>query len=213
MQESGAESPIRERITVLTRATYRVTALFPADEPLAKKLRENAVEILAGGFDFLIAGKNRNAAAALKIKIAIMQEYLRSARESLAGVDPLNFMVLEREYGILGDFFESELSEADGKADEGEEKVKNPRQWNKETLGAVPSAQLTGRSEGASERQTAILTYLNRARQAKIGDFSPLFTAVSLKTIQRDLQDLVAKNILRKQGERRWTVYVRNDVR
>jgi hypothetical protein len=193
-----------------------VTALFPADEPLAKKLRENAVEILAGGFDFLIAGKNRNAAAALKIKIAMMQEYLCSARESLAGVNPLNFTILEREYGILAGFFDMEEEAYDARGAKEEQSIKDrgdrgPKK-QEATAVAVPSAQLTGRSEGASERQTAILAYLNQARQAKIGDFSPLFTAVSLKTIQRDLQDLVAKNILRKEGERRWTVYVRNDV-
>lgn len=58
-----------------------------------------------------------------------------------------------------------------------------------------------------NERQKVILTHLKTRPRAKISDFYSLFTDLSSKTIQRDLQDLVSKNILAKEGEKRWTVY------
>jgi len=48
--------------------------------------------------------------------------------------------------------------------------------------------------------------------QAKISDFHSFFGDISSKTIQRDLQDLVSKSVLKKEGEKRWTVYSINGV-
>ncbi len=44
-------------------------------------------------------------------------------------------------------------------------------------------------------------------KKARLGDLHTLFGDVSSKTIQRDLFDLVSRNILRKEGEKRWTTY------
>lgn len=216
MQESETESPIREKTAALTSATYRVTALLPVDEPLSKKIREAAVEILAGVLEFLAAGKKGVAVRAVIVKIETMQEYMRLAgslqgvnphTSGGVGVNPLNFAVLEREYAVLAGFFEG------GADEEKEEEVKDRKQEKRETVVMVPSAQLRGEPDGVSERQKVILVHINQVEQAKISDFSSLFGGISVKTIQRELQDLVAKNILRKEGEKRWTVYVRNDVR
>lgn len=58
-----------------------------------------------------------------------------------------------------------------------------------------------------NERQEAILEHLKQTQQAKISDFYSFFNNISSKTIQRDLQGLVAKNLLKKEGEKRWTIY------
>lgn len=63
-----------------------------------------------------------------------------------------------------------------------------------------------------NERQGAILEHLKQARQAKVSDFYSFFNNISSKTIQRDLQDLVAKNLLKKDGEKRWTTYYLNNI-
>lgn len=60
---------------------------------------------------------------------------------------------------------------------------------------------------GLNQRQKQILEYLSKESSAKISSFFASFQSVSSKTIQRDLQDLVAKNILKKEGEKRWTTY------
>lgn len=58
-----------------------------------------------------------------------------------------------------------------------------------------------------NERQKAIIGHLKQSKEAKISDFFKFFSDISSKTIQRDLQDLVSKNLLLKEGEKRWTTY------
>lgn len=58
-----------------------------------------------------------------------------------------------------------------------------------------------------NERQVKVLGYLNSHTQAKISDLTIFFTNISSKTIQRDLNDLVVKGVIKKEGEKRWTVY------
>jgi DeoR/GlpR family transcriptional regulator of sugar metabolism len=60
---------------------------------------------------------------------------------------------------------------------------------------------------GLNQRQETIVKYIGSAGRAKISDFLDKFAGISSKTIQRDLNDLVVKNILKKEGEKRWTVY------
>ncbi|MDP3770453.1 MAG: hypothetical protein Q8R40_05975 [bacterium] len=61
--------------------------------------------------------------------------------------------------------------------------------------------------EELNERQKIIVSQMKMTRLAKISDFSATFKDMSSKTIQRDLQYLVDRQILKKVGEKRWTVY------
>lgn len=58
-----------------------------------------------------------------------------------------------------------------------------------------------------NERQKIIMDRLVKSGQGKISDFYTSLKGVSSKTVQRDLQNLVDKEILKKEGEKRWTVY------
>ena len=60
---------------------------------------------------------------------------------------------------------------------------------------------------GLNERQKIIMDCLEKSGFGKISDFYTSLKGVSSKTIQRDLQNLVDKAILKKEGEKRWTVY------
>lgn len=59
-----------------------------------------------------------------------------------------------------------------------------------------------------SDRQKRILEYMQISPRAKISDFFSFFSEISSKTIQRDLQELVDKEFLKKEGDKRWTVYI-----
>ncbi|MBI3420754.1 MAG: DeoR family transcriptional regulator [Candidatus Sungbacteria bacterium] len=65
---------------------------------------------------------------------------------------------------------------------------------------------------GINNRQEKILAYVRQSSPVKISDFYSFFSDTSSKTIQRDLRDLVEKNVLIKDGDRRWTVYSLNRV-
>lgn len=75
-----------------------------------------------------------------------------------------------------------------------------------------PHSVRLGGSLLLNERQEVILEYLRQTQQAKVSDFYSFFSNISSKTVQRDLQGLVAKNLLKKEGEKRWTVYYLKDI-
>ncbi|MBI3627187.1 MAG: DeoR family transcriptional regulator [Candidatus Sungbacteria bacterium] len=59
-----------------------------------------------------------------------------------------------------------------------------------------------------SARQEAIMEVLRHRPRVSVGDLANLFMSrVSRKTLQRDLQELIEKNIVKKEGDRRWTHY------
>lgn len=58
-----------------------------------------------------------------------------------------------------------------------------------------------------SSRQDAILEVLREKGPSYIKDISLVIRDVSEKTIQRELQSLVAEGKISKEGERRWTTY------
>ena len=71
----------------------------------------------------------------------------------------------------------------------------------------APHVLYEKKDEGLNERQRIIMDYLKKSGPAKISDFYTSFRDISSKTIQRDLQALVDMQVLKKEGEKRWTVY------
>jgi hypothetical protein len=60
---------------------------------------------------------------------------------------------------------------------------------------------------GKEERKNAILSALEGGKHLGVKDFLGLIPAVSEKTVQRELTDLVSSGVLEKEGERRWSRY------
>ena len=60
---------------------------------------------------------------------------------------------------------------------------------------------------GNSSRQEAILAILRTKGSSYIKDISTLIREVSEKTIQRELQTLITKGVVEREGDRRWTTY------
>lgn len=206
----------------LTLAVYRVTDFFPRDEILKKQVREKANEVLGAVLELEEVFSDKEVEAILA-KIRTIKGYLEIAR-SLRFVKPVNLIVLEREYdalyGILNSLNPKKQAQP---VQKDKDKVRRDK--------TVTSSQVIDLHKSASSstplksnisenidhkfnpRQKIILNHLRNAKQAKISDFYALFSGISSKTIQRDLQDLVAKRILIKEGEKRWTTYSLNDVR
>lgn len=92
------------------------------------------------------------------------------------------------------------------KADKKEAKVSSVNSRSRSSQQTDPIAKL---AKKVSERQKAIIKFIKEKQEARISDFhnDNTFAKISSKTIQRDLQDLVSKNILKKQGNKRWTIY------
>ena len=61
--------------------------------------------------------------------------------------------------------------------------------------------------ETSDDRRTRIQTILEAKGEATIKDISEIVTDVSEKTIQRELNAMIEENIVKRQGERRWSKY------
>lgn len=184
---------IEQRALELAVALYKVTDLFPKEEVLKNLLREQALDIIR-----LTVDDSDSKEASVQLKVLL--SYLKVGR-AMRLAKPINFEILEREYGDLDTFLQRQVSA--GKSEP-----------EKEILGPAFSddkekRQLVGEKGnwGVTERQKTILEYARQKRQVKISDLSSVFKELSSKTIQRDLQDLVRKNILTTEGKRRWTIY------
>ena len=106
----------------LTSAVYRVTELFPENEPLRYKTREIADEILA---DFVLfqdlekqdaeteQGFLRRNRVKNQIfsKIKILNNYYFDLAREQIWVNPLNFLILKREYDKMKEDIEIELGQ------------------------------------------------------------------------------------------------------
>lgn len=227
MRERNISRELTARALNLTLALYRVTDLLPHEEPLRRGIREKGGEIFAA----MISARHsadpkseKSDADHAWVATEILLGYLAMAR-TLGCANPLNFLVLEREYRSLRDAIaQEEVSLTDNvpneskghipanpkpkpdvtKEQEKSKPMKVPSAWTGTPESPAEKAANTG---SANERQKAIIGHLSDKGQAKISDFYETFDGVSSKTIQRDLQDLVARNMIRKEGDKRWTTY------
>ncbi len=61
--------------------------------------------------------------------------------------------------------------------------------------------------KGDSQRATTILTIVRKNKGVSVSDIASIVKDCSEKTIQRELASLIDRGLVRKQGERRWSVY------
>ena len=72
---------------------------------------------------------------------------------------------------------------------------------------AAPKAEVTTSVSTGNDRRERIKTILEAKKEATIKDISEIITDVSEKTIQRELNALIEENIVKREGERRWSRY------
>jgi hypothetical protein len=198
----------------LTLALYRVTDFFPKGEPLRKYLRERANEIFGAVTEYSFhpeAVKGDNTFF-LIAKIHSLKRYLDLA-EALRFVNPVNLMVLAREYDHLALFFEKRVFGVKEK-ETAQNSIKNESRdliESKETKrpAAGSLSDRPRKRPAVNRRQRTILDHLKRYETARVGDISLLFRddGVSQKTLQRDLHDLAAKNLVKKFGGNKGRIY------
>ncbi len=229
MRENIIPRELTARALTLTLALYRVTDLLPQEEPLRRGIREKGGEIFAAVISARHSTDPKGDADHAWVATEILLGYLAMAR-TLGCANPLNFLVLEREYRSLRDAIALEeaslkdnvrenpkgqtekKSEQKGKKNEPVSPARNsvsngvkaPPSWADVSESMPPRPEKIG---SANDRQKAIIGHLSDKGQARISDFYETFDGVSSKTIQRDLQDLVARNVIRKEGDKRWTTY------
>lgn len=76
-----------------------------------------------------------------------------------------------------------------------------------EEMPAKKDENFKGHYKRQSDRMSLILDIVRKGKSLSIKQISALIKDCSEKTIQRELQALISKGLVRRVGERRWSVY------
>ena len=214
MRERTIAQEVSMRALDLTSALYRVTELLPRDEPLRRDIRASAGEVFSAAVAYAYGHDTKEVVVDVRIAIEILLGYFAMAR-SLGRINPMNFLVLDREYRefakalvVLVPATIIKGGEAAKKFERGAEKESKTVFGKQSVAMKRPQIEERQAGDGVNDRQKVILERLAQSGQVKISDFYKTFTGISSKTIQRDLQDLVTRNFIKKEGDKRWTVYM-----
>ena len=205
-----------ENIIKLTNALYKVTGLFPKEEPLKFAIRKEALDVLFStalikGNSLAINPNEKEYYLEKAIsKIDLVSTYFSIAKEQ-EWVNERNFIILEREYEELRKAFDFELSRA--KKPVTIEKVIELKK--EEPKPAVPEKKPEQAKteikhinyEELSNVQLRVLEILQGKGQLKSNQISQFFPETNPRTIRRELKGLKELKIITSNGGGKMTVY------
>jgi hypothetical protein len=185
----------------LTLAVYRVTELFPEKEPLKFSLREKANQVLADSILFfsknptgLAKSQEKEIRTRILRNIEILQGYFKIA-ETQQWIDEKNFFVLEKEYDKMKERIKGEEGVELQVVEKSEIEIENKESPK------LPFDDLR------RERCKKILEFLKKKEKAQIWEFKKIFPKISKRTLRRDFEYLLAKSLVERVGEGKWTYY------
>ena len=176
---------MEEKYLQLTDTIYKIISFFPEEDPLKKKIKEKALEIMENLVLIPLTTTNPHPEKAKEIAsqtlkdIEVLKSYLRLGK--LQGwLDSVNFLILEKEYDKI------------------KEEIKSPKQLPipKEELAQKPAVL-----EEISGRQKKIIEFLQEQGRAQVADLKNFFPQVSKRTLRRDFEDLLKRGKIIRSGE------------
>ena len=182
-------------ILQLTFLVYRTTEDWPEAVFLKTQFRHLVNQILndfilvSNGFKILREQALRN--------ISVLQGYLVEARnKKLISRD--EFLLLKQEYCKISEYFKKPLQQVEKDQPE-KEKVLKKNSSLKEQKKQIPQNNIN--LDNLNQRQKKILDILSDRENVQVWQLKELFSEVSKRTLRRDLESLVEKNMIKRQGE------------
>ncbi len=187
----------------LAFATHRVADALPQEEQIVQEIREAANTILA---DLILltdkeavrAEKKRDLLFGLERQIDILLVYLDRAKKE-GWVNPENFSLLEEEYGKIRDLleiFEDVPRPQVVKEPFDKLRVKEPPKTEKEE-----EKPETEDRASLTKRQKRIIEFLHVKENAQVWELQKVLPEVTKRTLRRDLDELLQKNLVERKGE------------
>lgn len=203
---------ITDRTKKLTEALYRVTDLYPDQEPLKWALRENAVYLYNNLMSITDMSDRKLRYNFKEVLSSISQIINKLDLASLGGfISDINFEIIKKEYGSLKDFLENQQQFIFSQEEllikpelPIRHSVSNERTLSVQYKGHKGQKILSDKTE---DRKQKIINSLKENDKKTIKEIASIFEDISEKSIQRDLADLVKSGILLANGEKRWRVY------
>jgi len=212
-----------ENIIKLTNALYKVTDLFPKEDPLKFAIRKEGLDVMF--FANLVKGKSLASTPKEKEqyldkvvgKIELIKTYFSIAKEQ-EWVAERNFEILEREYGVLKDSLslnvirEKEVRKPVPVEIQKEEPISvfanNVTEIKEQKKPDVTKREVKHLNyEELSSVQLKVLEILQSQGQLKANQISEGFPEMNPRTIRRELKGLKEKKIISSMGGGKMTVY------
>lgn len=226
---------ISQKIQRLASALYAITRVFPADEPLRTRLREQALSLVSCAHMVSDGTPSDEHAAELPALLKRLSSQLMVARDG-GLISGMNFSVLREEIGrftgevqelgahpgpsLDASYFRDDmpaLSSPDNKPEHGYGGKASPVHSSYIGRDGVGSSSTGGQQKQSSSRQLSakdkrrkkIMDLFKDQPEITVNDVTDVVNGYSTKTIQRDLKALVKAGELEKHGKRRWTSYTK----
>jgi len=192
---------LSRRALNLSLAVYRVTASFPMGEVLSYQLRLLANQIVGDiVVDDLTKIEKRINRLVVYFKIASQQNWVRVANWAVLNFE---YIKLKQEIDLLTKINTEEAITVEEKVVKNislaSHNIKREAKVIKEPVPKIA---------GLSDRQSNILTEINKRRSVRNADLVPLFKNVSDRTLRNDLTFLLEKKLIRKEGINKTAVYL-----
>jgi len=192
---------LSRRALNLSLAVYRVTASFPIGEVLSYQLRLLANQIVGDiVVDDLTKIEKRINRLVVYFKIASQQNWVRVANWAVLNFE---YIKLKQEIDLLTKINTEEAIAVEEKVVKNislaSHNIKREAKVIKEPVPKIA---------GLSDRQSNILTEINKRRSVRNADLVPLFKNVSDRTLRNDLTFLLEKKLIRKEGINKTAVYL-----
>ena len=213
----------KEEVIETTNKVYKLTLLFPKKEPLRYKIREAADELLNNITSWEVIYRS-NPVKFLTVDKHKKEEIIFEAEKNLETlksyfeitkwqnwVSYFDVLKIEEEYdGIKCDFKkEIESLSKEGNNPETEDFSVSQKSDNRPDF-AFPAAG--AESQEINPRKRKILDFLKEKGRAQVWQVKEIFPQVSKRTLRRDFEQLLKKNIIKRIGERNNTFYQLNLV-
>ena len=220
----------KEEIIELTNKVYKITLLFPKKEPLRYKAREAADEILnnimswevihnSNPVKFFVVDKSKKEEIIFETEknLEILKGYFNVAKWQ-NWMSYFDILKIEEGYDKIKRDFKKEIESLEKKEEDLKTKELSRFQKTGEdsALAAVSVVNANASQTRAikeagddilNDRQKRILNFLKEKGNAQVWQIKEIFSQVSKRTLRRDFEQLLKKNIIQRIGEKNNTFY------
>jgi hypothetical protein len=218
---------ILKKTQKIAYAVFMLSELFDTTEPLRLSLRQGASDLLKTSLSLSQNSRPQRTLAceSLLSTLFVTLSYCEAGFFSRL-ISSMNFDLLKKEIESLAKLIESKMDKRialeESFLDVGEVQAykgqsmghtksdavlyKKPEQSSVSAIYPKPVAKKDNQNNQQNRTQL-VLAAIKKGQELTIKDIAVSVTGCSEKTIQRELVALVAKGVLKKKGERRWSRY------
>jgi len=185
----------------LTLGLYRVTEVFSENPALRRKIEESASRLLV---NLILVSEEKKSEAVfralteLEVLLSCLQDMKR-----LRVVNDRNFVVLEREYAKVRRFLDLNKEHPPSLRPPNPRPARQRPKPQAMAGGPYPSFVRADalHSKGLNGRQEKMLEILRYKEKVQVWELKKLLPDVTKRTLRRDVDDLLKRNLVVREGE------------